>query len=189
MADIILKNPNSQEFKDKAAWEMFDTEYTSRTHGVPPGKPYQFRPYPMMLIKAQRIPAGFPNAGKYATQILEPAYFGFRTENEWERACEFARNWTKGCQRVVADEREHKQALESGEGWRDSSKEALAHAAELEQMVSTAAAERYYQDRNMSEKAKAESEKHESEHEFGHVPVIPEAPIKRRPGRPKKVAS
>lgn len=185
-APVVLKNPNTQDFKDKAAWEMFDSEFTSRQYGVPPGRPYVYREYPRMLIRAQRVPGGFPKAGTWATSLQEPAFFGFRDQDEWERACQFARNFTKSCQREVADDREHKQARESGEGWRDSVEEALAWGAEMDKMVSDAAAQRAYADRNMSEKAKAEVEKVEAAQEWGHVAEVKEQPIKRRPGRPKK---
>ena len=72
-------------------------------------------------------------------------------------------------------------------GYRKGQVAAIEYVKSLEQMVAVAAAERAYQDRNMSEKAKAEVEKVEAS-TIQHVAVIPETPIKRKRGRPPKVA-
>ena len=70
-------------------------------------------------------------------------------------------------------------------GYRKGQVAAIEYVKSLEQMVAVAAAERAYQDRNMSEKAKAEVEKVEAS-TIQHVAVIPETPIKRKRGRPRK---
>lgn len=78
------------------------------------------------------------------------------------------------------------------QGYRMGRAAAIDYVKELEQMVAVAAAERNYQDRNMSEKAKAEVEVVEKA-TAQHVAVIPEQPIKHRgwpkgKPRPKKEA-
>ena len=57
--------------------------------------------------------------------------------------------------------------------------EAAAALAASEQADAVLAANRNYNDRNMSEKAKAESAAAEDAHD-GHLPSIPETPIVRR---------
>ena len=83
---------------------------------------------------------------------------------------------------IEARDEDHRADLES-QGYRMGRKAAQDYVIELEQMVAVAAAERNYQDRNMSEKAKAEAEAVELQ-TIQHVPVIPE---KKKRGRPRKV--
>ena len=174
----ILRNPESPHTKAMAEWEMYPSEWT--IGGLRPGRPYQYRPYPKLLYKAQRIPGN----GKWSVAMDEPTFHGFTDSNEWERACQYAQRFTASCQRIVGDEAEHKRAKE--DGWRDSPKESLEFCDALDKAVGDAAAERNYRDRNMGAKAKAESKEFEAA-TFGHQPEIPEKPIKRR-GRHKKVA-
>lgn len=173
----ILYNPNSEFAKEMAKWEQFPSEWTAG--GLKPGNPYVFRAYPKMLYCARRTPSG-----QWAVALGPPSRFGFHDENEWDRACQEAQRFTESCQKTVANEAEHKKALESGEGWRDDPKAAMEFREALEKAVGDAAAERNWRDRNMGEKAKAESAAAEAEH-FGHLPEIPEQPVKRR-GRPRK---
>lgn len=80
-----------------------------------------------------------------------------------------------------AKDENHRANLEAA-GYRMGRSAAIEYVKELEQMVAVAAAERNYQDRNMSEKAKAEAEAVELA-TIQHVPVIPE---KKKRGRPRK---
>lgn len=82
-----------------------------------------------------------------------------------------------------ARDENHRATLEAA-GYRMGRAAAIEYVKELEQMVAVAAAERNYQDRNMSEKAKAEAEAVELR-TIQHVPVIPE---KKKRGRPRKEA-
>src|SRR5439155_19426109 len=111
--------------------------------------------------------------------ISETQTFGFWDQNEWDRACQAARHFSTSCQRIVKDEREHD--LARSDGWRDTPTEAMEHADALQKAIGEAAAERNWQDRNMGEKAKAESANVEEEH-FGHLGEIPAKPLppKRR---------
>lgn len=84
---------------------------------------------------------------------------------------------------VEAADENQRVNLES-QGYRMGRKAAQDYVVEIEQMVAVAAAERNYQDRNMSEKAKAEAEAVELK-TIHHVAEIQEAP-KRKRGRPKK---
>ena len=67
-------------------------------------------------------------------------------------------------------------------GYYNGLAEAAEALAESEQAAAQAAAERAYQDRNMSEKAKAEAAAVDDAHD-GHLGAVPDTPI-RRAGRP-----
>jgi len=173
----VLRNPESEETKERARHEQFHSEWT--IGGLQPGNPYVYRQYPMMLFQARQVPGN----GRWAVALEPPSRHGFRDHMDWDMACSHAASFTASCQRTVNNEAEHKRARE--EGWRDSQGEALEFRAALDKMIGDEAAARNYRDRNMSEKAKAESDAIQAE-TFGHVPSIPEQPIKRRPGRPAK---
>lgn len=175
----VLFNPNSEFAKEMAKWEQFPSQWTAG--GLQPGNPPRgVRPYPRMLYCAHRNPSG-----QWAVSMDPPSRFGFRDENEWDRACQDAQRFTESCQKIVPNEEEHRKARESGEGWRDHPKEAMEFREALEKAIGDAAAERNWRDRNMGEKAKAESAAAEAEH-FGHLPEIPEQPVVKRRGRPRK---
>lgn len=85
--------------------------------------------------------------------------------------------------RIVKSEREQS---ELGSAWKESPADAKAHFEALEAEVAKAAAESAYQDRNLSELAKAERLAHErSTDEM--VVSVPEKP--RRGRKPKAVVS
>lgn len=85
---------------------------------------------------------------------------------------------------IVAGEREFELALENG--WFDHPETALEALKGAEDKRAVSAAERNYDDRNMSPAAKAEAETFESHAATGgHILEIPEA-TKRGPGRPRK---
>lgn len=96
-----------------------------------------------------------------------------------------AEKWTATCQMVVKDEAELIKYREIG--WRESQAEAMERFEAKEQKLGNEAAERAYRDRNMGEKAKAEIAAVEASTDE-HVAEVPVAPIKRRPGRPRKNA-
>jgi len=164
--------------KEEAKWEQFERDVP---RGLKPGNPYTHRPYPWMLYKAAQMPNG-----KWAIAMERPLFFGFRDANEWQRACEMADKFTFDCQRTVQTAEEHARARE--EGWRDTPGEAMEFRAALDKAIGDGAAVRNYEDRNMSEKAKAERDAAEAEH-FGHLGEIPEKPIRRRGRPPKKQAA
>lgn len=68
-------------------------------------------------------------------------------------------------------------------GYYNGLAQAAEALAESEQVAAQAAAERAYQDRNMSEKAKAEAAAADDAHD-GHLGAVAETPIRRGPGRP-----
>lgn len=186
----ILRNPESEETKELAKFEMFQSEFT--IGGLRPGNPYRKgneygKPgaeYPKMLYRAQQVPPGLPGAGKWATSVTAPPFFGYRDEKEWDRACQMAERFSHGSERIVHSPDEHERA--KGEGWCDTPDLAKAAAEKFNTAISNAAAERNFDDRRLSDKAKAEVEKIEGEH-FGHLPEIPRQPVKKR-GRRVKVA-
>lgn len=178
----VLRNPESEETKEMARWEMFPSEWT--IGGLRPGNPYRKgneygKPgaeYPKMLYRAQQIPPGLPGAGKWATSVQTPPYFGFRDEKEWDRACQMAERFGQGSQTIVHGAEEHERA--KNDGWCDTPTLAEAAANKFNTAISDAAANRAWNDRNMSPEAKAEVARVESEH-FGHLPEIPRTPVKK----------
>lgn len=173
----ILINPESESAKELARWEQHQSQYT--IGGLKPGNPYVYREFPKMMYLARQIPGN----GKWATSQEAPAFFGFRDQNEWDRACQQAMQFTTSCQRTVNDDRERERAR--NEGWRDTPQEAVEFREALDKAIGDAAAERNYRDKSMSEKALAESAAAEAEH-FGHLPEIPEKPVvKAHKGWPK----
>lgn len=172
----VLIDTNSEEAKERRKWEMFHTEYG------PPGRPYeQVRSechWPVMLYRAQPIPGSLPGAGKIACGTELPSRHLFNDDQSWERACEAVNHFARSCQRIVNDETEYKRA--KAEGFCDTSLEAVAAAEKEQHYIAEVAAHRAYEDRNMSDAAKAEVAKAEAEH-FGHLPAVPEAPrVKRK---------
>lgn len=79
------------------------------------------------------------------------------------------------------------EANAKSRGWCEGQQAAIDAIFAQQREFATLAANRNYNDRLMSEAAKAESQAFE-ETASGHVPVIPEAPIKKR-GRPVTVAT
>lgn len=132
-------------------------------------KPYVFEPFPKMLYKASKRPDGVYSVGE-----SEDSVFGGR-----DRAAE---EFTKRCQRIVKNEREEQAALE--QGWRATQGEAMELLKVKEEYISTAAAHRLYEDRNLGEKAQREAAEADAATPE-HLPAIPE---KKRRGRPRKVA-
>lgn len=162
--------------------------------GLQPGNPYREgneygkagAKFPMMIYRALQIPAGLPNAGKYATFCAEPKRFGFRDEDEWMAAKQAATDFAADCQVVVHDE--DQLLLRRGQGYRESQKEALALAEGYRIERGNEAHARNQGERNMSEGAKAERDAAETSH-FGHLPEVSEKPVVRRVKRGKKTAS
>jgi hypothetical protein len=167
---------------EEARWEM-SRENCPR--GLQPGNPYREgneygkagAKFPMMLLKANQIPPGLPNAGKYRTSCEEPKRFGFRDEDEWIAAKQAALDFTTGCQVIVHDE--DQLLLRKGQGYRESAKaaEEIAEGARIDR--GNEAHARNQGERNMSERALRERDAAEQEH-FGHLPVIEQKPITRR---------
>ena len=134
-------------------------------------KPYHFEPFPMMLYRARKRPDGVVSVLETNDGVLggQPGT---------------AETFTTSCQLTVNDETELTRALEMG--WCHSPTDAMDSFAEKEKFLSTAAAHRAHEDRNMGEGAKAEAAAADAstpEH-------IAEVPRKRaRRGRPRKKAS
>lgn len=88
--------------------------------------------------------------------------------------------------RVANDEQEQRNLMSRGfmPGGPQAAMEALT---DLEQDAATAAAERAYAVRSMSEGAQAEVATAEQRAGLRHLSDIPETPIKRSVGRPRKI--
>lgn len=129
--------------------------------------------YPRMLYKARRRPDGVVRAAE-----TDDGFFRGPDGKDKPGAAE---DWTRANQRIVKNEDEHLKA--KGQGWRDTMSEAVEFFNSEYAEVGTVAAHRNFEDRNMSEKAKAEAAKLEGDGPE-HVPEIPEQPKQRR-GWPK----
>jgi hypothetical protein len=134
-------------------------------------KTYQFAPFPRMLYRARRRDDG-------VVSVVE------NDDRLFGGVPGAAEVWSSANQRTVGNESELQAALE--QGWRNSPLEAMERFEAKEHAIGEAAAIRNYEDRNMSERAKAEAAAVEAQ-SFEHVPEIPVAPVKRR-GRPPKQA-
>lgn len=128
-----------------------------------------FTPFPQMLYMAQKRPDGVMSVGE-----VHDGIFGGQPGS--------AEAFTSRCQCIVENEQERAVKLE--QGWRPTPKEAYARLQAKDDAMSTAAAHRAYEDRNMSDAAKAEIAQAEAESEE----QLAEVPEKRRPGRPRKIA-
>jgi hypothetical protein len=95
-----------------------------------------------------------------------------------------AETFNRTCQILAHSESEERALLEKG--WRNHPSEAMARFESKEKAAADTAAHRHYEDRNMSDAAKAEAAAVDAQTEE-HVPAIPEA--KRGPGRPRKTVA
>ena len=165
---------NASEARLLAKFEQFPSDITVLARQAP-GNPHHLlvgKRFPRMLYKAQRS----PKTGKFYTGADMPRRDPGEPENEWQARCQETERFAASCQLIVQDEVEYSRAHE--QGWRDSAQEAMEFVVSRQHDAGQEAAERNFRDRNMSEKALAESEKAEKEH-FGHLPEIPEQPIPR----------
>ena len=163
--------------KEMEKFEQFPSKYGSN-----PGRPYVYRPFPKMLYRAQMY------NGAMTCMAAPPNPLEFNDPREYERKEELARRFNESCTRIVHSEAEMSRAFE--DNWREGPAEAVACLQKREQSRADAAAHRNYEDRNMSDTAKAEV-KAEIEARGGeHVPEMPEAPrVKRKYTRRAKPAA
>jgi len=129
-----------------------------------------FAPFPRMLYMARKRPDGVMSIGE-----SDDTLFGNRPGA--------AEAFTGTCQITVQTESEMNKYMELG--WRPTPAEAIERYQAKEKYISDAAAHRAYEDRNMSDAAKAEAAAVEAEH-AEHVAEVPEV---RRRGRPRKNAA
>lgn len=167
--------PGSAAQKEYAKFEQFP--HSKWAFGNP-GNPYVKREFPKMVYRAER------RNGKIMCMETEPDVYEYKDDRAYRFARESAERFTRECQRIVNDEVELSHAFE--DGFRLSPKEAIEHAHKREDQYSQEIAHRNHDDRNLSEKAKAEIK--EVTALVGEpVPEVPEKPKARR-GRPPKVA-
>lgn len=159
----VIWTEESKFVKEMAKHEQHQSKWT--LGDLKPGNPYVYRPYPRMLYKAHKR-----DNGKYEVALPVSGRHLFLNDGDWQRHMDDVLRFNSECQKTVETEREHQKARE--DGWMDSMTEALDFHKKLDDMVAKAAAERNYQDRNMSDGAKAEAAQFESE-QFGHVAEIP----------------
>jgi len=165
--------PNTPYAREMERYEQFPSRF-----GQTPGNPYKYRPFPKMLYKADHY------MGAVKCMAAPPDAAEYMNPKEYEMHMESARRFTENCQRIVNSEAEMQKALEGG--WRESPTEAIEHVLRVDRVISTGAAERNYEDRGMSEKAKREAAQIAAE-AGEHLAEIPEQPrVKRKYTRRKK---
>ena len=128
-----------------------------------------FAPFPRMLYFARKRSDGVMSIGESDDRI-----FGGQPGS--------AEAFTATCHMTVSSEQEMNRFMEMG--WRQTPKEAIERFMSKEKNISDAAAHRAYEDRNLSDPAKAEIAAYEASVEE-HVAEMPE---KRKVGRPRKTA-
>ena len=153
----MLISPESEYGKELAKWNKPHNPSDPRNQ------------FPKMLYQAQKRPDGV-----YSTGETNDALFGGRDRS--------AEEFTRRCQKIVHSEAEERMAM--GIGWCLTQALALERLKSEEEYLSTAAAHRLYEDRNLSDAAKAEAAAADAATPE-HLPAIPEA--RRGPGRPRKV--
>jgi hypothetical protein len=126
-------------------------------------KPWSFVPFPMMLYKAQKT-----------------------SDGRWSVGDPHNEQFSARCQMTVESESAMERAI--ADGWRKHPREALDYCAREEERKSTAAANRHYEDRNLSDAAKAEAVAADEEtHE--HVPEVPVKRLARKPARQARASA
>lgn len=155
----VIYSPESEIVKERERWEQ--RNYDPRNH-----------PFPKMLYMARQRPDGKVSTGE-------------TDDTQFRNVPGGAEQFTKTCQRIVRSEDELRRAKD--EGWRESQAQALEHHEYLRKLVADAAAHRAYEDRNMSEPARAEAAQVDAE-EFGHVAEVQEKKRRGRPPNPLKAA-
>lgn len=124
--------------------------------------------YPMMLYKAVKCADGVVRATKD-----EPSQYDYTKETMglMQRDADAARAFNLSNQKTVMNEDDH--AIARGQGWCESMAEAVKHYEQkVEFKLQDATAQRLIDDRNMSEKARAEARAAEVATEE-QVPMIP----------------
>ena len=137
--------------KDSAYAREIVRHEAHHTQYGPPGRPYEFRPYPTMLYR--------PVRSKTSGDV---AYEGQEAQDDTTR-----------------ERLERVGFIHGGQG------AALAALEAREFEIAELAANRHALDRKMSDKAQAEVAAVEDA-TIQHLAAIPETPIKRGPGRPRK---
>lgn len=168
--------PGSNYANEMEKFEQFPSRY-----GGSPGNPYQYRPFPKMLYRAEFW------KGKAVCMAAPPDPLEYPNPSEFQRVEEAARRFSESCQLIVKGEVEYQRAMENG--YRESPDEAVSYLLSRRAAQGQAAAERAYADRGMSEAAQAEAKAASVEHfdnEGEHLAAVPE---KRRRGRPRKVVA
>jgi hypothetical protein len=142
--------------------------------------PYVFQEFPKMLYSLDYEPA--------CVALAQAHMIPGRGSEDDERsaAITVAERRKRDAIRVVKSQ--HEQEVARREFWYFSPNEAVEAKKRLQHDIEVAEAHRHYEDRNLGEQAKAEAEAFD-EAAGDFTPVIPETPIRRGPGRPRKEVS
>lgn len=179
--DNMFGNPNwSQEDSDRLHFLKNAPEQPS-INGLPmPTPPYQYRPYPAAIYGKwtddRRREELLLVARQHQLNLLMPL--------ERERAESLIPMWDS---RLVHNDRELKDWLDRG--WADHPNDVEKADLARFQRLQDAAAHQAYDDRRMSEKAKAEFDV--ADQANGDEPIVdlPVPPLNKKRGRPKRAVA
>ena len=133
-------------------------------------------PYPRMMYRAYK-----GEDGVVRCMDAEPKPWLYANQEMYRMACEQVAQFNLSCQKTVGVIPENGPAEERAaqeEGWRTTPQAAMESVFALQRAITTAAAERSYRDRNISEKARAEVAAAEAETP-DQLPEIKQKPIKK----------
>lgn len=146
----VIVTPNSELGKELRKWEQHHTRFSITAEGnSEPGNPYQYRPYPRMLYKAQ-----LHESGQVRCLTAPPAAYEYLSAAEYERACLMADAFNRRCLTTVESEADERRA--KADGWCESAADAVRAAEAHEQAIGRAAAEANFQVQGMSDVARRE---------------------------------
>lgn len=158
-----LISTDSEEGKEYLKWE--------RRPDYNPNAPEN--QFPKMLYRASKRPDGVVSVN----EVSDGPFGG---------AAGAADSFNRGCQRIVKGPQEMQSALEGG--WHQTQQDALESYERKERLRSDAAAHRAYEDRNLSEKARAEMGTAEAATPE-HVAEVSEKPRAKRLYKRRNVAA
>lgn len=150
----IAWDEDSKYYKELSRWDKPKRDGGMNRDG--------YQEYPRMLYMAQKHPL---------TNVYEVAAKEDVLSLDQKTVLFSAEQFNRSCQKIVENERECELAMNSG--WRKSQAEAMEYREGHAQAIAEAAAFRAHEDRNLSEKAKAELAKVE-ESTPDHVAEVPE---------------
>lgn len=124
------------------------------SHERKPGYDPAQNPYPRMLYRAYK-----GEDGVVRCMEEEPKPWLYANQEMYRMACERVAQFNLSCQKTVGvnpDDGPGEERAAAEEGWRTTPQAAMEAVFALQKAIATAASERAYQDKNMSEKARAE---------------------------------
>ena len=170
MPHFVPYGPHEVSTKTAMGKHLYEMErkpdYNPRNH-----------PFPKMLYKAYK-----GEDGVVRCMDSDPKPYLYANQEMYRMACEKVNAFNLSCQKTIGlnpDNGPAELRAAEEEGWRQTPQAAMEFVFSLEKAITQAAAERAYQDRNMSEKARVEIATAEAETP-DQVPEVKEKPAVKR---------